>query len=73
MRERFDRQEVAALGLPTLFALGLDDPIYPPALVRPVVDELHAGLATFDAGHSPYFETPDEFNDVLRRHVIDAD
>jgi 3-oxoadipate enol-lactonase len=62
---------IDALDIPILVITGTDDPLFPAALVadsarrlaRAEVDEIG------DAGHSPYFERPDEYNAALLRHL----
>jgi 3-oxoadipate enol-lactonase len=65
---------LSALGVPVLFLVGRDDMITPPDMIemahRQVANSEFAVIE--DAGHSSYFERPDEFNktvlDFLARH-----
>jgi pimeloyl-ACP methyl ester carboxylesterase len=68
------RVEYAALDateVPILVISGTDDALFP----APLVAEIAAMLANAtyveiaDAGHSPYFERPDEYNDALLQFV----
>jgi pimeloyl-ACP methyl ester carboxylesterase len=61
IRDRRDSTEVvAALEAPVLFAVGTSDPFVSPAEAPPSA-ELH----TFDTGHLPSLERPEEFDAVL--------
>lgn len=60
-----------SLRAPTLFVVGRNDPIFPPNIIHEAAD-LVAGseVALIDAtGHSPYFERPDEWNNVVADFV----
>ncbi|GIU89197.1 MAG: non-heme bromoperoxidase BpoC [Acidimicrobiia bacterium] len=74
-RMRIEPEQLGALRVPVLVVTGADDGLFPPALVR-------AGLSRIDgarvvelpgAGHSPYFERPDEYNAVLLDFLGPAD
>ena len=61
IRDRRDSTEVVArLGRPVLFAAGRDDPFVTAAEAPPLVE-----ARSFDTGHLPSLERPDEFNAVL--------
>ena len=62
-----DRNAIARLAVPTLLVVGSEDPIFPPHVIREAAGVLpDARVAEIDgAGHSPYFERPDAFNDVV--------
>jgi 3-oxoadipate enol-lactonase len=64
-------EEVSALGVPVLVLAGDSDPIFPPGPLRNMAQLLTS--ATFveiaDAGHSPYFEQPEAFNQALLRFL----
>jgi pimeloyl-ACP methyl ester carboxylesterase len=55
------------LNVPTLLIVGEHDPIFPPAVIRSVAAELRGAQVTElpGAGHSPYFETPDAWNEAI--------
>jgi 3-oxoadipate enol-lactonase len=56
-----------AFRVPTLFVVGSDDDLFPPAAVRAAAD-LVTGATVVEiagAGHSPYFEKPADWNDVV--------
>ena len=59
--------DIDALGIPVLVITGADDALFPPDLVIDSAQRLaRATIVTIaDAGHSPYFERPDEFNAAL--------
>lgn len=55
------------LRAPTLFVVGSNDPIFPPEIIREAAG-LVAGSEVAvidDTGHSPYFERPDAWNNVV--------
>lgn len=56
-----------ALGIPILVITGTDDVLFPAPLVTESAARLaHASIVEIaDAGHSPYFERPDEYNAAL--------
>jgi len=60
-----------ALGIPILVITGTDDALFPAPLIIDSASRL--GNATIveiaDAGHSPYFERPDEYNAALLAFV----
>ncbi len=62
-----DPSRLAEWQTPTLLVAGSHDRLFAPAVLREVADALPG--ARFHeiavAGHSPYFETPDEFNAVV--------
>ncbi len=66
-RTRFDAGALRTLTVPTLFVVGGRDPIFPPAIVEHAATLVPVSVvATIeDAGHSPYFERPREWNSVV--------
>lgn len=59
--------DIAALGVPVLFVAGSYDEIFPPALLESS-SRLIAGALFVEipaAGHSPYFEQPEAWNDTV--------
>jgi len=59
------------LRVPTLFLVGSEDQLFPPALVRQSSAYI-AGAEVSEiagAGHSPYFERPDAWNEALERFL----
>jgi 3-oxoadipate enol-lactonase len=56
-----------ATGIPVLVVTGADDTLFPAALVRDSAERLaNVRLVEIaDAGHSPYFERPQEYNAAL--------
>src|SRR5262249_41379506 len=59
--------DVAALGIPVLAITGTDDALFPPKLITESIERIPGArvVEIADAGHSPYFERPDEYNRVL--------
>jgi pimeloyl-ACP methyl ester carboxylesterase len=55
------------LGFPTLFIVGQQDVLFPPAAVRGVQREVPGSffVEVSDSGHSAYFEQPQAFNDAI--------
>ena len=74
MSTRLAHAELDELGIPILVITGSSDDLFP----APLIAGMAAGLAnaTFveipQAGHSPYFERPDEYNDALLRFLEKA-
>ena len=57
---------VKATGVPFHMLASDLDPLFPPALLESVAADINAQLTRIDgAGHSTYFEKPDEFNAML--------
>jgi pimeloyl-ACP methyl ester carboxylesterase len=52
---------------PTLFIVGEKDSIFPPAMIRQAAELIsHAQVVEIpEADHSPYFETPERWNEVV--------
>ena len=63
----FNDTELAALQVPTLFIVGTDDDIFPPAWIADAAARVPgARVEQVDgAGHSPYFEQPDAWNSLV--------
>jgi pimeloyl-ACP methyl ester carboxylesterase len=63
--------DIDALGIRVLVITGRDDALFPAALVADSAQRLaNADVVEIaDAGHSPYFERPDEYNAALLRHL----
>jgi len=55
----------------TLFISGAEDPLFPPDQLKQFVPHFRNAKIELvaDAGHSPYFERPEEFNKLLRHHI----
>jgi pimeloyl-ACP methyl ester carboxylesterase len=66
-RSRFGTEELAANDVRTLFVVGERDRIFPPSIVRHAAERLgNSDVAVLvDSGHSPYYERPDCWNDVV--------
>lgn len=67
-------EELAALKLPVLFITSERDTIFPPGAIKEIAGLLPT--ASFrqlaKAGHSPYFETPDAFNETVLGFLSEA-
>ena len=64
-------KEVAALTVPTLFVVGERDDIFSPDLIREAASLMReATVAEIAlAGHSPYFERPQEWNKIVHQFI----
>lgn len=58
---------ITALRMPVLFVVGAEDPIFPPDVIRDAAACVPGSRVVVlpGAGHSPYFETPNAWNDVV--------
>lgn len=58
---------VDALRVPTLFVVGSEDRLFPPALIEKAAAHVHGSkvVRIAGAGHSPYFEKPGVWNDAV--------
>jgi len=63
-----------ALGLRVLVITGTDDVLFPAPLIIETASRLDGAaiVEIADAGHSPYFERPDEYNAALLRFLAAA-
>ncbi len=70
-------EELAKTGVPTLFIVGDEDVLFPPAIVRRVQAQIPGSrlVEIAKSGHSAYFEKPDEFDRTVTTwlHDIGAD
>jgi pimeloyl-ACP methyl ester carboxylesterase len=71
MGARLAHADLDALGIPILMITGSADQLFPaPLIVDNAARLANATLVEIpDAGHSPYFERPDEYNDALLRFL----
>ena len=70
-RARVAGPSLADFRIPTLFVVGTEDRLFPRALIRKGADYI-AGSEFAEisgAGHSPYFEEPDAWNEAVHRFV----
>lgn len=60
-------ERVARVSAPTLFIVGENDPIFPPSLIEPITGFIDGSKVAIveNTGHSPYFERPDLWNDIV--------
>jgi len=65
----FADDQLAALAIPTLFIVGSQDEIFPPASIADAASRIPGSrVEQIDgAGHSPYFEQPEAWNSLVRR------
>jgi len=63
--------EVARMQVPTLFIVGERDDIFSPDLIREAASQVTGALVREipSAGHSPYFEAPDPWNEVVHGFI----
>jgi 3-oxoadipate enol-lactonase len=68
-------EAVAALEVPVLCVVGLEDPIFPPAVIREVAARLRRARVVEipGCGHSPYFEDPESWNRAVRTFWEEAE
>ena len=67
LRFTIDHVVVAGLGVPVLFVAGAHDAIFPAALLAESCARIPGArfVEIPDAGHSPYFEQPEPWNDAV--------
>ena len=63
--------EVRRIKMPVLFIVGQNDTIFSPDLIRAAAAEVPGSTVKeiASAGHSPYFETPDAWNEVVHAFI----
>ncbi len=68
-------EQAARLPMPVLFVEGEDDVLIPPEVIRLAATLIPGARVELvaDAGHSVYFERPDEFNRILDAFLKDVD
>lgn len=70
---RHDPAAVRALPCPKLWITATDDELFPPALIGDAAAQIGAAVVVIDdAGHSPYFERPDEWTAAFLRCAAHA-
>ncbi len=71
MSNRLAHADLDALGIPILMITGSADQLFPaPLIIDSAARLANATLVEIaGAGHSPYFERPDEYNDALLRFL----
>ena len=64
----FTDEQLAAITVPTLFIVGTNDEIFPPASVEIAASRVPGALVELieGAGHSPYFEQPGVWNALVQ-------
>lgn len=73
-RTAWDLDQVAAFARPVLLVVGDADPIFPPAVIEDAAARLpDARVARVErAGHSPYFERPEAWNEAVGAFLKEA-
>lgn len=67
------RQLLTEIDVPILFMHGLRSVLYPTELWKPMIEAAKDGReALFDAGHAPFWEKPEEFNESLRAFTAEV-
>lgn len=63
--------DIRRLRFPVLLIVGADDQTFPPAAIQSIAAEIRGATVMVlpDAGHSPYFETPDAWNEVVMKFL----
>jgi len=71
MQTRVEHAALDATGVPVLVITGEHDALFPAKLVQDSASRLAnaRGVEIADAGHSPYFERPDEYNAAVLEFV----
>ena len=64
----YDMAQVSALNTPTLFIVGEHDAVFTPTMIRQAAAFIPNAqvIEIPDADHSPYFETPERWNEAVR-------
>ena len=67
-------EQLASVACPTLIFAGMEDPLFPPALLESYIPHFNNARIekVVDSGHSPYFEQPAVFNELLEAHIQSA-
>ena len=59
--------------IPVLFVAGTVDPIFPPAALSELANQIPgASMETLESGHSPFYECPDAFNALIMRFLAES-
>ena len=71
LKTSYALDDVRRISVPVLLVVGAEDQLYPPAVIRSIAALIKgARLAVLPgAGHSPYFETPDAWNEVVMKFL----
>ena len=75
METRVDHAALDATGVPVLVITGEHDALFPAKLVQDSASQLAnaRSIDIADAGHSPYFERPNQYNAALLEFVANLD
>ena len=68
------KNELSALTMPTIFLAGAEDAIIPAELIERAAQMVPGAqyIQVPEAGHSVYWELPDEFNQVVEVLLLEA-
>ena len=68
------KDELTALTMPTIFLAGAEDAIIPAELIERAAQMAPGAqyIQVPEAGHSVYWELPDEFNHILENLLLEA-
>ena len=71
LEDQVDKSRLKNMKVPTLLVSGKEDPLFPPEQLTELVPYFHNARIEFvaDAGHSPYFEQPKIFNQLIQEHI----
>lgn len=69
-----DKSELSALTIPTIFLAGAEDAIIPAVLIERAAEMVPGAqyIQVPEAGHSVYWELPDDFNRILEALLLEA-
>ena len=67
----YSHEDLKKLAMPIQFIVGSNDPLFPPDVIREAATILPPEriIEIPDTGHSPYFESPDKWNDALAQFL----
>lgn len=67
----YDHARIKTIAVPVLFVVGSDDPIFTPESIQAAAEIVPncRVVQIADAGHSPYFERPNEWNAVVQHFL----
>ncbi len=68
---QYDLETLHKIEVPTLFVVGSDDRIFPPAMIRQAAAQIpgSAVCEIAESGHSPYFERPAQWNEAVLKFL----
>ncbi len=68
----YQHEKLGELGIPVLFIIGEEDPIFPPEIVREAAAIIPGSQVAVisNTGHSPYFEDPGKWNAAVLDFIL---